>query len=162
MAKYDLETFLKGVEAFLIANLNTAIDAMNTEKNDGTTLKHVDSDAYHIQYLGDQTELSDPFVLIEEADEPSVQGDVGGHVAITYHVGVWILVSDPGTDPNVPSILFRYRRVLMDLFIANWDSISNAEKTSIHASMPSPPFQNQEQSWEGRAIGVVLSVTIAD
>ncbi len=160
MAQYDIESILADLKATLVANLNTQISAINTEKGDGITLKSVDDSAYHLQNQEDRVELFDPFVVYGEAAEPAIQA-TGPGVAITYQVAVWMVLADNGTDLSIVKRLFRYRRALMDLMKSNWSSFAKADqKMKIQASMPTPPYKDMETGFMGRAIGVIFSLTV--
>jgi hypothetical protein len=161
MAKYDIEDLLRDVKSFLVSNLNTQIAALNAEKNDGITLKTVDDTAYHLQYPEDRAEPSDPFLIYSEADEPTFEVR-GPFIGTTHHVGLDIVLADNGNDRQIVNRLFRYRRALKDVVLANWASIAGSHKFEIHALSPTPPFKNQETGYIGRSVGITLSVSIAD
>lgn len=161
MGRYDIESVLVDVKAFLLANLNTQISAINTEKNDSATLKTVDSTSYHLQFLEDRVDLSDPMLLYGEYDEPVVNG-LGPTAAITYRVGIWLVLEDSGIDPYIVTKLFRYRRALIDVFQANWASFAKEHKMKIAASSPTPPFKDQESGYMGRSVGVVITILIVE
>ncbi len=161
MGRYDIEQVLGDVKSFLVANLNTQISAINTEKNDSASLKTIDSTAYHLQSLEDRVELSDPMVIYGEFDEPRIDG-IGPQSAITYRIGVHLIIEDLGLDPNIILKLFRYRRALIDVFQANWATFAREHKCKISASSPTPPFKDQETGYMGRAVGVVLQIVIVE
>lgn len=161
MPKQDIEAVLQGVATFLTGNLNSQISTLNAEKNDGITLKPVPVTSYHFQYPGDRTDLGDPFLIYEEAEDPVIQNQ-GGLFATVHYVGIHIVLADNGTDPNIVTKLFRYRRVLKDLVIANWATIIGSNKFSVKCYSPSPPFKDQNSAFVGRVVGIVLSVPIAD
>lgn len=161
MPKFDIENLLDGVKTFLVPNLPTQITALNAEKNDGITLKTVDSTAYHLQYPEDRTELSDPFIIIEEAAEPQIQAS-GGLTATVHQVGVTIVLADSGLDVDMVRRLFRYRRALLDLFQAHWATVIGSNKFKIQAWSPTPPFKDMNTGYQGRAVGVVVEVAITD
>jgi hypothetical protein len=160
MAQYDIERILSDVKAHLVANLNTQLSALDAEKNDGVTLKPVDLTAYHLQTLEDRVDLNDPLVLYGESEEPQVQS-VGSHVAVTYYVSVWVILTDNGLDSAIVSRLFRYRRALVDVFRLSWASFARENKMKINQSSPTPPFKDQETNWIARAVGVRIELTIA-
>lgn len=161
MAQYDIESVLGDIKTFLLANLNTQISALNTEKNDGITLKTVNSGAYHLQFLEDRVDLADPTLLYGESDEPIVNS-IGPGTAITYFVGVWLVLADSGADPTIVTRLFRYRRALKDVFKAYWDAFAKEHKMKITMSSPTPAFKDMETGYSGRLIGVKISLTIVE
>jgi hypothetical protein len=161
MAKTDIESVLDGVKAFLVANLNTQIAALNAEKNDGISLKSVNATAYHLQYPQDRTELGDPFVVYDEAQEPRIEAN-GGMVAAVHSVGVSIVLADNGLDGDIVKRLFRYRRALQDLFSDKWASVYGSHKFKMRLWSPTPPFKNMETQYTGRAVGIILEVAVAD
>lgn len=161
MGKQDIESVLDGVKAFLTANLNTQISALNAEKDDGIVLKTVDANAYHFQYPQDRAELSDPFILYDEAGEPVIQSN-GGIIATVHQVGVTVFLVDNGLDQDLPRRLFRYRRALLDLFVSQWATVFGSNKFAVKAWIPTPPFKNEEVGYTGRAVGIVLAVAITD
>lgn len=158
MAKNDVELALTRLTTFLKANLNAQISSINAEKNDGITLSSVDSGAYHFQYLADKVELSDPFVIVEESDDPAVQAN-GPQTAITYNIAVWLILTDNGVDPDIVKRLFRYRRAIMDLFLANWDAALTGEKLKVMPSQVSPSFP-MKSGFQARAVGVQVQFDI--
>ena len=161
MAKFDIEMLLTTVQAFLGQKLNSQISALNTEKNDAITLKQVNSASYHLQYPTDRTEMGDPFVIYDEAAEPVI--DAVGPMAATIHqVGVTIVLADNGMDPNMVTRLFRYRRVLEDLFATYWENISPGNRFVVQSWSPTPPFKDMETQYRGRAVGIVLTVALVN
>jgi hypothetical protein len=158
VAKYDLENVLDSIKTFLQANLNTQIAALNTEKNDGITLKTVDSTSYHMQYLQDRADLGDPLVLYGEMDE-AVTDMAGGTAASTYRLGVLIILQDNGTDPDIVRRLLRYRRAVADVVSANWASIANENKSRIVLIPPVGPSERLNSGYVGRATGIEFTIT---
>jgi hypothetical protein len=160
VAQYDIEKILSDVKAHLLANLNAQLSALDTEKNDGIILKPVDAAAYHLQSLEDRVDMADPILLFGESDEPEMQS-VGSHLATTYFVTVWLILTDNGLDPQIVTRLFRYRRALVDVFRLKWDRFAREHKMKINQSSPTPPFKDQDTNWTARAVGVRIALTSA-
>lgn len=161
MAKTDIESVLGKVKAFLVANLNTQIAALNAEKNDGITLKTVDSTAYHLQYPQDRAEPNDPFIVYEEAGEPEIETN-GANIATVHTVAITLVLADNGNDTQMVNRLFRYRRALKDLVVPNWTQIAGENKFTVRELLPTPPMKEMNTGFLARFVGIELSVAITD
>jgi hypothetical protein len=158
MARYDIESFLTDLVTFLKANLNTKLAAIDTEKNDGITLKQINTTyAYMFQSMNDKIANYDP-VLLYGIEDIKSEG-IGPATAKTYPISIVIIVADPGTDSNMMKRILRYSRALSELLEGSWSQIGNAVKVTVSSLAPIS-FKLQDRSDDFRAVGVQLEVTI--
>ncbi len=136
----DLETLLQGIITFLKANLDGAIDAINTKKADAITLEKPVDASYCLQFLQDKALNQDsPIFVIVCADSPDTQQMAQ---SIKESHSIWILIGME-RDPNVADDddnhirLLRYRQVLKTLLAANWNKIINGVQFKIEIGPPS-------------------------
>lgn len=154
---YDIETFLNEVRTFLREKMTTAVTAINTEKGD-TLLQAVGNDAYFIQTLNNEATNYNPFVLIG-VEDVTTSGD-GPFLKRSYTVAVIVVIADNGNSDDIPKTLFRYQRVLEDLFNKNWASMKSSVKLKVRSLVPIS-FRMLDSSDNFRAIGVQLDFSIA-
>lgn len=133
---FDIELLLSDIEAFLVANLNTKLAAIDTEKNDGVTLAQINSAAYYQQTIHKETLNYDPFVIYGiEAIEARGQGPA---TLEKYQLYVVVVMTDTHNDPKLLKRLLRYQRALKELFHANWSTIGNPVKMKVSSLVPVP------------------------
>jgi hypothetical protein len=153
MSKYDLESLLNDIKTILTNNLNTKITALNSEKNDSVTLSQVNSDAYVLQSLNGVTVNYNPFIFYGLLD---VQGEGNyGYTPSMYEIIVAIVVEDEGEDVNIATRMFRYLRVLEEVFADHFDSIPEGVKISVKSQVPIE-IALLNSSYPHRAVGVLL------
>lgn len=160
MAKYDIESFMADVEAFLKANLNTKITAINSEKNDTITLPSIPDEGYFLQTLNDTVTNYNPFIFFG-VDSVETEG-TGPANKDAYSVDVILCFADQGADAPgaVAKKLYRFSRVLGDLFKENYDRIGRAGKIKVKSLSP-VSFKFLNSSDDYRAVGVTLDFTLA-
>lgn len=155
--RYDIESFLSDVSGFLQSNLNTQILAMNSEKNDSLTLAQISSSAYFLQTLNEQVAAYDPFIFYGVQDVKTEGAGPTSRKA--YTVNVIVVLSDQGQDSLIAKRLFRYGRVLEDLFEKNWASLGSSVKIKVQSLVP-VSFRLANSSDFHRAVGVALDFTL--
>lgn len=158
---YDIEGFLSDLKACLVANLNTKLASIDSEKGDGITLAQVNSGAYILQDVSGGVPVHNPFLVYGEADDP-VTESLGPTSAVKYTVFVELALADPGHEGDaIKNRLLRYRRALMEVVSENWDSIGRMkQKVRLKGTSPTPWF-NEDGKIGGRAIGLEIEVTLA-
>jgi hypothetical protein len=160
MAKYDLERLLADIEALMVANLNTKLAAINTEKNDAITLKEVSSDAYFFQGMNSKQANYNPFVIysIEDIQSSAMEGLTIQSAVIQ----IALVLEDKGEDtgPNVMKRMLRYQRALEEIFEENFQLIENGVKLKVQSLMPGL-FALEDSSEFYRVVGINLSASIA-
>jgi hypothetical protein len=150
----DIETVLNSVETFLKANLNAEITAMNTKKADAITLASVDSDAYFLQSLNNRIANFNPFVFYG-VEALKAEAGIGPATKTVYSLNVVIVLADAGEDIDVDRRMFRYGKVLSDLFHKNWSRITRSDTVEIESREP-VRFKLLNSSDDFRAVGVIL------
>jgi len=153
MAKYDIESFLADIETLLKAHLNTAISALNTEKNDSITLASVDSAAYFLQSLNGPVANFDPYILYGVTDIKSASAESASVSDLT--VQVIIVQSDNGQDENISKRMYRYGRVLQETFEDHFQENSLSIKMKIQSLVPIS-YEQLNSSFRSRAVGVSI------
>lgn len=153
----DVELMLDKVKTILQAELNTRILAINSQKNDGITLKQIDSDAYFLQSLDDGTANFDPYLFYGVDSVESIP--IGPAVLKKYTLQVVIVLADDKSDLFVAKKLFRYNRVLEELFNEKWRDVFKGVDVMVEALQP-VAFSVVDSSNVYRAIGVDLKVTL--
>ena len=118
---YDIESYILRIQAFLQANLNTAITDLNTEKNDTIVLATISNDAYFIQTLNDTVANYNPHILIGIDAIQSVPGPGATIKILTF--SVIILVEDRGQDLFIYRRMLRYLRVLEEMMNRSFNKI---------------------------------------
>lgn len=157
---YDIESLLSDIRAFLVANLNTKLAAIDAEKNDGITLAQVNSSAFLDQTAGDHEMMNyDPFVMYGIEEAPETQA-VGPGTITPYILFVVVALTDTANDPNVYKRLLRYQRAFRELFEANWANVGGSVKFKVSGSVPIP-VNLLDKKRISKVVGVTLSVALA-
>ena len=163
--KLDIEQLCAEMATFMRSKLNTRLLALDSEKNDGITLKPVTStgepDGFFFQDLGDRIANFDPFVLYG-IDSVRVQPgqNIGPATAKTYTIHVIVVIQDNGNDPSLTKRLLRYQRALWEIFEVDWATVRHGAKFKIGGLMPIA-FELLNRSQPDRAVGISLEVTLA-
>lgn len=157
--KYDIEDLFADLDAFLKANVNTQIQAIDTEKGALATgaLKTIDSAAFFAQSLNLATAAYDPFLaygLIDQAED-----SIGPATADILPIQVVIVVADAGQDPLILKRMFRYQRALKEIFTANWDKVRPSIKIEIAPVLP-VQMTDIDTSKKFRAVGVQIKTEL--
>lgn len=154
--RYDIESVMDDIKAFLQANLNTKITAMNTEKNDTITLSSISNNAYFFQTLGEDIANFNPFILYG-VNEIGGKNNLQSAVDMDFTGHIVVVLTDGGNDPNIIRRLFRYQRCLIDLFENNWSKISKIGSIKVSGLAPlNVLFENRPAS--DRVIGISIEV----
>ncbi len=158
MARYDLETFLTDIKDLLVANLNTKIAAITSEKNDGLTLDTINNLAYHMQGMDGPQANFDPFVYIGVVN---IEGESQLLNTITQpDVMVAVVIADEGMRTEMWKVLLRYQRALKEVFEENFDFANGVGKLTIKSQVPIE-LQLLNNSFSHKAIGVSLKADLA-
>jgi hypothetical protein len=154
---YDLEALLADVEAVLKANLPSQLTAIDSEKNDGITLKQIDNAAYFAQTLNQGVAAYDPYLAYGVIDQ-SPDGNYGG-TADRISIQVVIVLSDPGQDPSVLKRILRYQRALRQVFESNWEKTRKNIKIRVEPTLP-VQLTELDTSKSFRAVGVQIETQL--
>lgn len=153
MPRYDLEELCSDIAGILQSQLNAKLAAIDSDKNDGISLAQLSSDAYFFQELNNNTINYDPFLLygVEAIQTVSQEGAAGQEATIS----VIVVLSDPGSDSDVPKRMFRYSRALKEIFEENYSLFRISVKLKIQNLMP-VQFNLLNSSKIYRAVGINL------
>lgn len=155
--KIDIEYYLDQVESFVKANLNNKLSEIDTEKNDGITLKPINDKAVVFQTLNAFPVNFDP-VLFYGID--SVQGEsIESANEETYQIEISIILADKA-DKATEKKLLRYHRALKEIFQENYFKIGNTREKVRVTSLSPISFTLQNTTNPFRAIGVRIEVSL--
>ncbi len=154
---YDLENLMSDVKAIMVDNLNTKINAINSEKSDSTTLLTVDNNAYFLQELDSATINYNPFVFYtcEEIDGSGF----GPNTPQEFLINCILILADQSAYSDIPTRMFRYLRAFKEIFEENFSIKSNSNFISINQITPIPLTGLNEQQ-EFRATGIQIRTSI--
>lgn len=152
---YDIDSWIADFDAFLKANLNSKITALNSEKGDAPQLLTLDSNAFFFQTMNDAVANFDPFVFYGISDVESVA--TGPGIIERYLIDLIVVVVDTAQDLLIGKRLLRYNRAFKELLTSNYDKIGDGKKIKVTSLVP-VSFKLANSSNEYRAIGVTLEV----
>jgi len=161
MAFVDSEIIMDALETFLKANLNTQITAMNTEKGGSITLASIGNEAYFFQTLTNLIANFTEFLVFGEERIEVDQITSASGQAYRYIVSIILVDSDNNEDETITRKLFRYRRVLVDLFNKNATTIVRGLKFQVTALQPTDMFRLPHSDNNHRAIAILLETNFS-
>lgn len=153
---YGLEEILVDIKAVVYDKLNTKIDEINAEKNDGITLSQVRNEAYILQSLDGSEANFNPFIFYG-ADDISSESR-GPNSSKKYSLFVLIVIADDGQDKNISTRMFRYLRAIEEILKENWNNKGGA-KIEVKSLVP-VPLPSLNSSNPSRATGVQIETNI--
>ncbi len=157
---YDIENLLVDIKAFLVANLNTKLTAIDSDKADSITLAQVDSSAYFFQNLSKAAVANyNPFVLYG-IDEIPKQLGIGPATIKEYTLFVIVVLTDSGNDPDSLKRLLRYQRALTELFEESWNRVGGSVRFKVSGLVPIP-LSLLDDNRISNVIGVNLDVALS-
>jgi hypothetical protein len=159
--KMTVELICDTVKAYLVANLNTKLAAIDTEyASDGLniTLATIPGEAYFFDYLGDEVANFSPFILY--GAEPEAGARSGQLVATKLTIPVCVVLTDHGNDQHILRRLLRYQRSLKELFESGWNSVRNALQFEVTNLAPYP-IRLLDREHDDRIIGIKLETHFA-
>lgn len=164
MTKYDVENLLSDIKSLLIANLNTAIAAVEAEKISqglpATGLKPVDAtNGYFEQSWSDKILNITPAIFYGIEQIQAV--GAGPATAQIYKVFVEVVLVDSGMDVLGKNRIHRYSRAIRDVFEANYDKIPSASKIKIETVTPASFKLDLNSSEVMKVGGVSLTTALA-
>jgi hypothetical protein len=155
--KVDIEVVLKNLKDTLVDNLNTKLAEIDAEKNDGITLKQIQSGAYILQSLDEFPVNFDP-ALYYGVESVATSSEYGAS-AKNLRLEVTVILADP-QDGSVYSRLFRYQRALEEIFTSNYPRLKKMyDKVKVTGLEPIA-FRVQNQTTEFKAIGIILELDL--
>jgi hypothetical protein len=159
MARFDFEDILDDIKTVLVANLNTKIGLLNTEKNDGISIPTIKDQAFFMQSLDDSAANFDPFIIYGVEDIEVIEPIHVGRTAERIFISVIIVLTDNGRL-NINNILFRYSRILKEIFETNFQNKNISNRIKVNRLSP-VPFKALDGSETFKAIGVMLETVLA-
>jgi hypothetical protein len=157
MARYDIEQFLDAIESVLKPALASKITAINSEKNDTTTLSSIASGAWFQQTLNKGVASYDPYVLYGITDIETV--GLGPASSKVYSIHIMIMLADEG-KPDIVKRVLRYQRALEEVAHENFDLIRVGLKLKISSLVP-VQIEELNSGRELRALGIQVQVAMA-
>lgn len=155
--RHDFEQILDEVKAIMIANFNTKLTQITTDKGDSIVLPPVDTDAYFLQSLDEEAVNFDPFVAYGIED---IESNSNGHLTSEkIFITVAVVLVDNGRN-DINRIMFRYSRALKEIFEENWQNHNTSTKINVNRSTV-VPFQALDSSATYKAIGIEIEVNLA-
>lgn len=157
MSRFRIEDCVKSVEAYLKANLNTYIGAMNTERPTGSQLENIPTNAYVFMSLDERVKNFKTFVFID-LQTPIFTGNQSSF-GETHTVDILIFMPDKNISDNSIRQL-RMWEALKDCLREGWSKIIPGRKFDMQSIDPFSVdiFNN---SFVHKVFGVSLSITIA-
>lgn len=164
MGKYDGENLLHDLKAILVANLNTAIAAVESEKTSqglpATNLASVDSTNGYFEQNWSDAILNITPAIFYGIEDVKAEG-YGPVTAQQYKVWIEVVLVDTQVDKLMSNRIHRYTRAIKDVIEANWDKIPSASKTKIETVRPISFKLDLNSSEEIRVGGVSLLTSLA-
>lgn len=156
MAKYDVENLLADIKTILVNNLNTKLAAIDSEKNDGITLKTVAEDAYILQSMDAKSANYNPYILYGVVD---IEGEgFGPMTQQILQIQVALVLADFG-EQEMGKVMLRYLRALQEVIEDNWTENNNGVKLSISSLVPID-LQNINTSNRYKAVGLDIRAAL--
>lgn len=157
MAKKDIETIIDDIKAYLVANLNTKLTEIDTEKGDFSLAAVDTTNGYVLLTLDLEAVNVDPFVFI--GIERIRTNGIGPASSQDISINIILTLGDHGNDNFYIRRLFRYQRALMEVLQKGWAKISRSDKLELTNIEPIAYQLANSSTWY-RAIGVQISTTI--
>lgn len=154
-----METAMKDVTT----GLNSVLASIDSEKNDGLTLKSIPTEAYFFQTMDERVANYDPFLYYELSEIVNENNGPSNYKAYTITV---IIVFDVGMEEAatsakaLPKRILRYSRALEQFFSGKWDSIKKGFTFNVQSLVP-VSIQLVNSSKPFMAVGVDLRVGLA-
>ena len=151
---YKIENFIYDLEANLKANLTSYIDAINTANGD-SLLEAFADESYFIQTLDERVANYNQFIILQ-AGNPALNSGLGGAVALTYPLAVY-LSFDAGNSDVGAKRLFRYLDALMECVMENFWKVSS--KKFLISGVDQMALIDIDKSKRVVATGITLEVS---
>ncbi len=152
----DVEDLLDSIKTYVMANLNTTIDAIDTEKADSITLENITADSRHYVIAGDLLELPNhifvQFAIGENIEMVTNHNDISLRPTITIEI-----CFDDAKVSGTYTRSLRYMRALYETLIEYVTSTNEVDDVKITLGVP------MAVTLRGRQIvvsGVSMSVSL--
>ncbi len=163
MPKYDIENLLEDVKAILVANLNTKVAAIESEKEaagkQAVTMLSVASGNYYEQNWSDKILNTNPSIFygVEQVQATGA----GPATAQAIKVFVEIICIDKQEDLFMSKRINRYSRAIKEVLESNYDQLSQGNQMHIETVRPVAFRLDMDSSEEVHVGGVSLITAIA-
>ena len=158
MARFDMEKVLDQYVSTLQDGLNTKINAINAEKNDGITLLEVNT-ANYFDSLDDRIANCNPFLYYGIAGVELIEGngDFGADVECFFTIAL----ETQGHQAKIYKSMLRYIRALEETFINKLNSFpGEMSRPTIDSILPED-IRDQEGQGFAKIAGVLIKTSIA-
>lgn len=135
---YDIEDFMVDLKSVLVANLNTYITQMNSDRPT-PQLGSIDNNAYYIQSLSDEHAAYENFIFIFEDDTSGIEN--GPATIESYDIVVALVTSYKNeASEHMAKRLWRYRKILKTIIRKSLYSnkLSRPQKVELKGLSPFP------------------------
>lgn len=158
LKRYRFEDFIRELDAYMKANLDSYIDQMNTDKTDLVLLKP-NASAYFFQSLSGSDVPYNPFIFYGEVGTQTF--NTGPDERNVFSIQVALILANSNELQHVVGWrLLRYRDCLKAMFNQGWNSVNKRVRLEVTGISPFPfALINQDPTHVG--IGVTLDMEIA-
>lgn len=132
---YDLEQLCFDLQTIASANLATKLAALDTEKNDGLTLKAPASTAYFFQALNKAQATADDVFVFFGMDDPTADG-LGPMTVEEVEIFFIVMARDTGENQQYLRRMLRYSRALKEIFQENFSNTPWKNKLKVTSIAP--------------------------
>lgn len=163
MLKYDVENLLADLKKILVANLNTAIAAVEAEKIaqglPATGLLPIDTTLGYFEQTWSDAILNITPALFFGLEEAQAVG-IGPATSEKLKFFVEVIVLDSGMDVLTKNRVHRYSRALKDVMEANYDRIPSSSKIKVETVRPIAFKLDLDSSEEYKVGGISITTSI--
>jgi len=157
MARYDLESLLSDLKAVCVANLNTKLTSIATEKGDSVSVPAINDAAYFFQILDFTAAGVWPVFLYYGAEDPTADS-VGAHTAEDYNIFFVVVMRDTADGELMNTKMLRYSRALKEIF----EQAFVENKIRVRISVTSiTPLAIGDSETTFRSVGVKVGAILA-
>lgn len=155
MAIYDIESLVFDIDATLRANINTEINAINTEKADGITIDDITTNAFAVQSLDENIDNFPNFVFTEVQETPAIP--IGPQTGMEFRILTLVIASGTENELQSSRRMFRYGRALKQCIEKHWAS-SNKLGTKVKIEqIPPQDYLSLNASKKFKTVGLLIS-----
>lgn len=156
MAKYDIESFLRDLDAYLKAKLPAKITAVNADKGD-SLLEAIPAEAFFVLTANNKMEAYKRFIFTGIVDLDTIQA--GPNLAEQLSAQVLVSCTDIG-DPDEAWRMLRYQRAIKEVIAGGFTDFRSGLKIVVKSLVPVTYREDKESPWT-RVIGVTVQATLA-
>lgn len=157
MKKFDTEFIIKEIADKITSVFNAKLALIDAEKNDGITLKQLDTSASYFQTLNNSTINYNPFLLYGLSSSEII-GKQGNNIK-KLKIYFLIVYSDADNNNTTTSIMYRYQRALEESIQDNCFALESVNKMVI-SSIDLVDFKNINTNKIDKAIGITIDTDI--